>query len=188
MMQNLAVPVSECCLKHKQYHMRTGRMMMDPKSVKLLAELPFCLCSDNQGSHRASWGPCAAPRGLSALNEQDAETVLFPLGQGQLTEKKKKHNIRDPIKNLQLMWYPVNMRALHLSVHCHHFSQLLTNVPWPFQPWQGIDMHPRKHRWMSAQHHQGLELPQAPVCAACQKWNHLAAQAGDWRGKLIQNS
>lgn len=185
MMQNLAVPVSECWLKHKQYHMRTGRMMMDPKFVKLLAEHTFCRCSDNQASHRASWGP-RAPRGLSAHNEKDAETSLFPFGQGQLTEKKGQ-DIRDPIKILQLMWYPVNTRALHLSVHCHCLSQLLTSAIQTIQPWQGVDMHPRKHRWMSAQHHQGLELPQAPVCAACQKWNNPVAQAGDSRGKLIQN-
>lgn len=129
MMQNLAVPVSECWLKHKQYHMRTGRMMMDPKFVKLLAEHTFCLCSDNRGSHRASWDPCA-PRGLSTHNEQDAETLFFPFGWGQLTEKKGQ-DIRDPIKNLQLLWNPVNTTALHLSVHCHHFSQLLTNASQP---------------------------------------------------------
>lgn len=186
MMQNLAVPVSECWIKHKQYHMRTERMMMDPKFVKLLAEHTFCLCSGSWGSHRASWGPCA-PRGHSALNEQDAYTLLFPSGQGQLTGKKGQ-DIRDLIKNLQLMWYPVNTRALNLSVHCHHLSQLLTSAARPIQLWQGIDVHPRKHRWMSAQHHQGLELPQAPVCAACQKWNNPVAQAGDSKGKLIQNS
>lgn len=82
MMQNLAVPVSECWLKHKQDHMRTGRMMMDPKFVKLLAEHTFCLCFDNQGSCRASSGP-RVPRGLAALggqSEQDAVTAWLPFG------------------------------------------------------------------------------------------------------------
>lgn len=41
MMQNLAVPVSECWFKHKQDHMRAGRTMIDPKKFNLLPEHPF---------------------------------------------------------------------------------------------------------------------------------------------------
>lgn len=81
---------------------------MDPKFAKLLVEHTFCLCFGNQCSPRVSLGPCI-PGGLAALSEQrekDAVTAWFPFGQGQLTEKKEQ-DIRDPSKNLKLMWYPV---------------------------------------------------------------------------------
>lgn len=126
MMQNLAVPVSECWLKHKHDHMRTGRMMMDPKFAKLLAEHIFYLCFDNRDSPRASLGPCV-PRGLAASSKQSENAVAarFPFSQGQLAEKEQ--DLRDPSKNLKLTWYPVKTRDLHLPVHCLHLSQLLTN-------------------------------------------------------------
>lgn len=148
---------------------------MDPKFVKLLAEHTFCLCSDNQGSHRTSWGPCA-PRALFALHEKDAETLLFPLGQGQLTEKKGQH-IKGPIKYLQLMWYPVNTRVLSQSP-----VTTCPNAAQPIQPWQGTDMHPSKHRWMSAQHHQGLELPQfvLPVRNEITRWLRQGTRGESW--------
>ena len=105
--------------------------MRDPKFVELLAEHTFCLCCCNQGSPRASLGP-RVPRGLAALSEQsekDAVTACFPFGQGQLA-KKKEQDIREPSKNLKLM-YPLKTRDLHLSFHCHHLSQLLTNAVQP---------------------------------------------------------
>lgn len=175
---------------------------MDPKFVKLLAEHTFCLCFDNQGSCRASSGLCI-PRRLAALggeSEKGAVTSWFTFGQGQLAEKKEQ-NIRDPSKNAKLMWYPVKARDLNLSVCCHYLSQLLTNAVWPHPALTGY-IHIfffiyiyiyiymcacRKHRWMSAQQHQGLELLWCPVCAACQKGYNLMAQARGSEGKLIQN-
>lgn len=101
---------------------------MDPKFVKLLAEHLLCLCFDNRGSPRASLGPCV-PRGLAASSEQSENAVAawFPFGQGQLAERKEQ-DLRDPSKNLKLMWYPVKTRDLHLPVQCLHLSQPLTSV------------------------------------------------------------
>lgn len=134
---------------------------MDPKFVKLLVEHTFFPCFDNQASPKASLGPCV-PRGLAALTEQsekDAVAALLPFGQGQLA--KKEQDSRDPGKNIRLMWYPVKSRDLHLSDRCHHLSLLLTNAVQPHPALTGCIYIcvPRKHRWMSAQQYQGLELP-----------------------------
>lgn len=129
MMQNLAVPVSECWLKHKQYHMRTGRMMMDPKFAKLLAEHTLCLRSDNQALTEL---PEAHVLPGDSLPSMSRMLRFFCSLLDKVGSEKKGQDIRDPMK--KLMWYTVNTRTLHLSVHCHHLCQLLTNAAQPVQP------------------------------------------------------